>query len=958
MELENADFSDTALHEAVRYGDVHGVKKALKDGLDPNQIGLYQWSPLHEAASLGDVEVLKLLLKFKGDPNTADCLHGCTTLHYAAKEDHPDCLKALLTAGGQTDLKNHHGETCVDVAEGECRKMLEEHKDKLRVKDLLAMSASQARQLVIKQQEEELANSRNRGGDSSNGGDGRTGGSGNHSDDRTDASEAAETAWGDRQDKPVSLEEEAVGGSLLLSFEYNSRKAVLKVRVWELQDLLLPPADTSMIASLHVKSLLLPDKKGQTKRKTEDVKVDLEEQQPKVKYEIKGKGEGTKVTFVPTKFSFKKGLEYEDVGKDMVEMRTVRLEVCIKQRFTGKSFMVASLELPLKVAVKKLLKEKFPLRVHINPSMPHSLQAYTLQDLVVSNSSVVTVSNPDLRSASLTRLRANDPAPRAHSDGDLKQVSSQRSGNVPSIVINIPQEDSDTSDTLRQIRVMEHKDRVSHISRSESDLQFTANIPTDQDMLRQVLIGRTAMAKSSPNISLNMDEPEEGPDRIDVQMPGTVPESKVDIPKSRSKGTDMRTKDRRQEKKKLSKRRSEEASVICMEPVSSTIVEVEEIPEEKDSPRHRSRPMSPRQKEGKEETGNRRRHREEKRSSPLPDITDKGFDSEIDKRVSKTREGTKEDSGVDRKSKKKVPFLKKKAREKRLEGMVLENKQTDYQGTGESGMQETSFVSQRDKSPRPGHAIRQDDRENKRTTKMDERRRREQLERVRPKSPFEKAGELLPTINTKSRRNRREAERYIMSDEEDDLSPPEPSAVPVKGWMGAEIKTAEPKVKTGHRSRSKSKERVLAEHGKDAGQETPKGVLRQNLVDQYRLQMKHLATPEYRLQLFQRTGNQPHPATPGVLHLQETDLSTSAIEQMDPFFVPESPTQSPLALQTSHRVDQSGALLHSKRGRDQSPAKLRSSSKPDKSGTEMKYFPGRQQKKKELKDFDLETSEV
>ncbi|XP_078697528.1 uncharacterized protein LOC144925417 [Branchiostoma floridae x Branchiostoma belcheri] len=957
MELEDADFSDTALHEAVRYGDVPGVKEALKDGLDPNQIGLYQWSPLHEAASLGDGEVLKLLLKFGGDPNTADCLHGCTALHYAAKEDHPDCLKALLTAGGDTDLKNHHGETCVDVAEGECRKMLEELKDKLRVKGLLAMSTSQARQAVIRQQQEDLVNSRNM--DSSNHGDGRTGGSGDsssHGNSRTGGSETTDTAWGD---KPVSLEEEAVGGSLLLSFEYNSRKAVLKVRVWELQDLLLPPADTSMIASLHVKSFLIPDKKGQTKRKTEDVKVDLEEHQPKVKYEIQGKGEGTKVTFVPTKFSFKKGLEYEDVDKEMVDMRTVRLEVCIKQRFTGKSYLVASLEIPLKVAVKKLLKEKFPLRVHINPSMPHSLQAYTLQDLVVSNPSVVTVSNPDLRSASLTRLRSNDPAPRAHSDGDLKQVSSQRSGNVPSIVINIPQEDADTSDALRQIRVMDHADRVSHISRSESDLQFTANIPTEQDLLRQVLIGRTEMAKSSPNISLNMAEPEEGPDRVDVKMPGSVPESKVDIPKPGSKGKHVTSKERREERKKLSRRKSEEGAVICVEPpVSSTIVEMEEIPEEKGSPRHRSRPTSPRLKE---ESDSSRRHREDKRStnSPLPDIMNKGVDSKIEKRVSKTRERREDDQDVDRQSKKKVPFLKKKAKEKRLDGMVLENRQADSQEAGESEIQETSFVSRRDKSPRPGHAVRQDDGEKKRTTKMDERRRREQLERVRPKSPFEKAGELLPTINTKSRRNRREAERYIMSDEEDDLSPPDPSAVQVKGWMGADIKTVQPKVKKGHRSRSKSKERVLEGHGKEVVTETPKGALRQNLVDQYRSQMRHLATPEYRLQLFQRTGNQPHPATPGILQLPETDLSMSTMEQMDPFFVPESPTQSPLTLQTSHRVDQSGALLHSKRGRDQSPSNVRSSRKPDKSGTEMKYFPGGQRgKKKELKDIDLETSEV
>ena len=57
---------DTKLHEAVRYGDLEGVKVALQQEYDPNLIGLYQWSPLHEAAHNGDVEILKLLLAKKG----------------------------------------------------------------------------------------------------------------------------------------------------------------------------------------------------------------------------------------------------------------------------------------------------------------------------------------------------------------------------------------------------------------------------------------------------------------------------------------------------------------------------------------------------------------------------------------------------------------------------------------------------------------------------------------------------------------------------------------------------------------------------------------------------------------------------------------------------------------------------------------------------------------------------
>ena len=57
---------DTALHEAVRFADVEGVKEALQNGCDPDQLGLYQWTPLHEAANNGDLSIVKLLIRYKG----------------------------------------------------------------------------------------------------------------------------------------------------------------------------------------------------------------------------------------------------------------------------------------------------------------------------------------------------------------------------------------------------------------------------------------------------------------------------------------------------------------------------------------------------------------------------------------------------------------------------------------------------------------------------------------------------------------------------------------------------------------------------------------------------------------------------------------------------------------------------------------------------------------------------
>ena len=70
-------YKDTCLHDAVRYSDIDEVRSALRAGYDPNQIGLYQWSPLHEAANNGDVDIVRLLLRFKGKqcPGTTCYVH-------------------------------------------------------------------------------------------------------------------------------------------------------------------------------------------------------------------------------------------------------------------------------------------------------------------------------------------------------------------------------------------------------------------------------------------------------------------------------------------------------------------------------------------------------------------------------------------------------------------------------------------------------------------------------------------------------------------------------------------------------------------------------------------------------------------------------------------------------------------------------------------------------------------
>ena len=62
-------------------------------------------------------------------------------------------------------------------------------------------------------------------------------------------------------------------GTLHMSFEYNSKKSYLKIRLWKLTGLLISESNSSMISTLYIKSSLIPDLRKETKRKSEEIKL-------------------------------------------------------------------------------------------------------------------------------------------------------------------------------------------------------------------------------------------------------------------------------------------------------------------------------------------------------------------------------------------------------------------------------------------------------------------------------------------------------------------------------------------------------------------------------------------------------------------------------------------------------------------------------------------------------------
>ncbi|XP_071945714.1 uncharacterized protein [Antedon mediterranea] len=479
------EMEDSKLHEAVRYGDTNVVIEALADGFDPNAIGFLQWTPVQEAACNGDLEILQILLQNKGNANAKDKLLGSTAVHYAAKEGNVECLQALLDHGGLYDLQDNNGHTSLDVAVGKCYDLL----DNWRIKDL-AESNIKTRFATAenKQNVEENIPEKN-----------------------DESVKKLPKAWEKELPEENSLIHSS--GHLQLSFEYNSKSKMFKIRVWMLQDLLLPPVEASTVNRICIRSQLLPDKKGDSKRRTEEHLLgDKMWNQTLLTLKRKGHKESFKATFLPCTFKFSKALEYQNITKEIVENRVVHLDVCAKQKY-GRSFVIASIQITLKEAVKKLIKEKFPLHPCINICMPDNVHAYDPKDLLVCPEGMyrnLTTSNPNMRTKSKQSLLVETDTRRATSDNDLKAVRCHSTDSIPSIVVNIPEPTENISEILEEIRTMDTGPKTTFLSKSNPE--FTTiemqeiNLPhsTGDELLHvKVLPG----SHSSPNITIvDMEE--------------------------------------------------------------------------------------------------------------------------------------------------------------------------------------------------------------------------------------------------------------------------------------------------------------------------------------------------------------------------------------------------------------------------------------------------------------------
>ena len=77
----------TALHQAVRAGDIMLLQSLIAEGANVNERDLNEWTALHKAAHNGKIEAAELLISHCADVNAKD-VYGETPLLDAVENGH------------------------------------------------------------------------------------------------------------------------------------------------------------------------------------------------------------------------------------------------------------------------------------------------------------------------------------------------------------------------------------------------------------------------------------------------------------------------------------------------------------------------------------------------------------------------------------------------------------------------------------------------------------------------------------------------------------------------------------------------------------------------------------------------------------------------------------------------------------------------------------------------------
>uniref|UniRef100_A0A2R5LDL0 Poly [ADP-ribose] polymerase n=2 Tax=Ornithodoros turicata TaxID=34597 RepID=A0A2R5LDL0_9ACAR len=107
--------NSTPLHLAAGYNNFEVAELLLENGADVNAQDKGGLIPLHNASSYGHLDIAALLIKYNTVVNATD-RWGFTPLHEAAQKGRTQLCALLLAHGADSAMKNHEGQTPLDIA--------------------------------------------------------------------------------------------------------------------------------------------------------------------------------------------------------------------------------------------------------------------------------------------------------------------------------------------------------------------------------------------------------------------------------------------------------------------------------------------------------------------------------------------------------------------------------------------------------------------------------------------------------------------------------------------------------------------------------------------------------------------------------------------------------------------------------------------------------------------------
>ena len=226
---------------------------------------------------------------------------------------------------------------------------------------------------------------------------------------------------------------------------------------------------------------------------------------------------------------------------DIVKERSLQLEVCMTQKQTHRTFLMAMVHMPLRTAVRRPIREKYPLIPCMNITIPNNMRVYSAADLQLESSKggdsrlngrvasprgktpvtareveledVVSLSGEDFLRSHLSLCFDNDDSEDdglgTSDDGRLREVRISNgvgSGGSSSTTLNIPSSGDEGDED-------EDDDDIPHVV-TDSEQVSSRSTPIDMKSMG-ASSGSSSKKKIIPNELLQSDVSKD----VTVEMP-------------------------------------------------------------------------------------------------------------------------------------------------------------------------------------------------------------------------------------------------------------------------------------------------------------------------------------------------------------------------------------------------------------------------------------------------------